>query len=119
MRCSRNWHLRAAAAIRGQMSRCPSDTQVAFPRASTPPGGDIDDLDSENWSGIRADVLVGPSDRTVAVTLARSTVRLLGGPRASQMAPPAGLEPATSSLEVTCSVQLSYGGSIAKGSGRP
>ncbi len=31
-----------------------------------------------------------------------------------QVAPPAGLEPATSSLEVTCSVQLSYGGSIAR-----
>src|ERR1700736_3825349 len=32
-----------------------------------------------------------------------------------QVAPPAGLEPATSSLEVTCSVQLSYGGGDGNG----
>jgi hypothetical protein len=47
---------------------------------------DIDDLDSENWRGIRSHALVVPSDRTVGVTLVRYTVGLLNGRRAGQMA---------------------------------
>ena len=67
------------------MSQCPSDTQVAFPGRRHHLRVDIDDLDSDNRSGFGSEALVVPSDRTVAVTLVRDTVRLLDGPRAGQM----------------------------------
>jgi hypothetical protein len=41
-----------------------------------------------------------------------STALASGRISAGQAAPPAGLEPATSSLEVTCSIRLSYGGVV-------